>query len=194
VSKDHKSSSTASLKNKFQTDEDEMEGGEGGAAHAELLEHPSYVELQNKLTEAEEKASQSWDRMLRMQAETENMQRRMERDIANAHKYGLEKFVNELLPIIDNLERATSLGAEESSGVIEGIGLTLQMLYTMLKKFGIEQVDPISQPFNPELHQAVSTQVDTKVPSGTVLNVLQKGYLLNNRLIRPALVVVSKES
>ncbi len=158
----------------------------------ELLEHPSYVDLQNKLTEAEEKATQYWDRLLRTQAETENMQRRAQRDVENAHKYALEKFITELLPVIDSLERSTSLHEDHQHSVLEGVNLTLKMLYGVLEKFNIQQIDPLTQPFNPELHQAVSTQVDSTVPPNTVLNVLQKGYLLNNRLVRPALVVVSK--
>lgn len=161
----------------------------------ELLEHPAYEELQKQLTETEEKANQYWERIVRMQADTDNLQRRVERDIANAHKYALEKFVLELLPVIDNLERALAAHSDEEAGedsLLEGVSLTLKMFHAALQKFGVEQVDPQGQLFNPELHQAVSTLKDPSVKSGTVLNVLQKGYLLNNRLIRPALVVVSK--
>jgi molecular chaperone GrpE len=186
--KDENAGSTASLKKQLHNDDVEA------ATQAALLEHPSYIELQNKLTEAEEKSNENWERMLRMQAETENMKRRVERDISNAHKYALEKFVLDLLPCIDSLERATSIPVEDSgaASVLEGVDLTLKMLYNTLEKYGVQQVDPMSQPFNPELHQAVSTQADPSVPSGTVINVLQKGYLLNNRLIRPALVIVAK--
>ena len=164
---------------------------------ASLLEHPSYIELQQKLTEAEEKATQNWDRALRIQAEMDNMQRRVERDISNAHKYALEKFAVELLPVIDNLERALGHHDNESSDtatVIEGVGLTLKMLVSTMQKFGVEQINPELQAFNPELHQAVATQEDSSVKSGTVLTVMQKGYTLNGRLVRPALVVVSKNS
>jgi len=159
-----------------------------------LLEHPSYIELQNKLTEAEEKASQNWDRILRLQAENDNTLRRVERDIANAHKYGLEKFVLELLPIIDNLERSLTVASGADDPVLQGVEMTLKMFQSALEKFGVEQVNPEQLSFNPELHQAVSTQEDATVKPNTVLSVLQKGYLLNNRLIRPALVVVSKAS
>lgn len=159
-----------------------------------LLEHPSYIELQGKLTESEEKANQYWERMLRMQAETENIQRRTRRDVENAHKYGLEKFITELLPVIDSLERSVTLSETKKHSVLEGVELTLTMLYSALEKFGIQQINPQSEPFNPEWHQAVSIEIDPSVAAGTVLNVLQKGYLLNNRLIRPAMVVVSKAS
>lgn len=181
TAKDQKAGSTATLKEKLNIDEEA------------LLEHPTYEELQQKLTETEEKASLNYDLMLRKQAEMDNLQRRVERDIANAHKYGLEKFVLDLLPIIDSLERAVVVSPDSSAAaVIEGVSLTLKMLYSVLEKYNIQQVDPLAQPFNPELHQAVSTQVDNKSAPNTVLQVLQKGYLLNNRLVRPALVVVSK--
>ena len=125
----------------------------------------------------------------------DNMQRRVERDMANAHKYALEKFVLELLPIVDGLERAVAAHEGEDSGsgtLLDGVNLTLKMIYAALAKFGVLPVSPEFQPFNPELHQAVSTQADPKANPNTVLAVLQKGYLLNNRLIRPALVVVAK--
>ncbi|MHB1948355.1 MAG: nucleotide exchange factor GrpE [Gammaproteobacteria bacterium] len=186
--KDQKSGSTASVfKGKLDIDSDKVKD-------AALLEHPSYVELQGKLTEAEEKANQYWERMLRMQAENDNTLRRCQRDVENAHKYALEKFVNELLPVVDSLERAISLHEDQQHSVLEGVDLTLKMFKSALEKFNVVQVDPLSELFNPELHQAVSTQADPNVQPGTVLNVLQKGYLLNNRLIRPALVVVSKAS
>lgn len=191
--KDHKAGSTASLRDKLGNEEtatqnvDEVVTGDS----EELLEHPSYRDLQNKLNEAEAKANQYWDRMLRMQADSDNVKRRCERDVENAHKYALEKFALELLPIMDSLERATSI-PEQPAEVLEGVNLTLRMLKQALEKFGVEQVDPISQPFNPDFQQAVSTQEDSSVKPGTVLSVLQKGYLLNKRLIRPALVVVSK--
>ncbi len=155
----------------------------------------SNIELQNQLAAAKEKADENWDRYLRLQAEMTNMQRRLERDLSNAHKYALEKFVLELLPIVDTLERAVTTHSNEESGagsLLDGVSLTLKMFYAALEKFGVQQVDPLNQPFNPELHQAVSTQVDCDVKPNTVTAVLQKGYLLNSRLVRPALVVVSK--
>ncbi|VVC76374.1 Protein GrpE [Aquicella siphonis] len=162
----------------------------------ELLEHPSYEELLQKLDEAEQKANQYWERILRMQAENDNILRRAERDVANAHKYALEKFVTELLPIVDSLELCVTSVAPElqsaSASVIEGVNLTLKMFYTAMDKFGIKQVNPVSEPFDPEHQQAISMQYDPSVSAGTVLSVLQKGYTLNNRLLRPALVIVSK--
>jgi molecular chaperone GrpE len=188
VSKEkNKSHSTAAAAEKLGINQAQID-------EARLLEHPSYIELQGKLTEAEEKATQNWDRVLRIQAEMDNLLRRVERDIANAHKYALEKFVMELLPVIDTLERAIGHHADdEVNAVLEGISLTLKMLLSAIQKFGVEQVNPALQAFNPELHQAVSTQDDVSVQAGTVLSVMQKGYTLSGRLIRPALVVVSKK-
>ncbi|HLB42561.1 MAG TPA: nucleotide exchange factor GrpE [Gammaproteobacteria bacterium] len=161
----------------------------------ELLSHPSYQELLHKLNEAEQKANQYWERILRMQADNDNAIRRVERDIANAHKYALDRFVTELLPIVDSLELCINNVPKEiqdtAGSVIEGVNLTLKMFYAAMEKFGIKQLHPVSEPFNPEYHQAISMQVDSSVKPGIVISVLQKGYTLNNRLIRPALVIVS---
>lgn len=164
--------------------------------YSEELSNLSLEEALQKLNEAEAKANDHWERVLRMQAESENATRRAERDVASAHKFALEKFVSELIPIIDGLEQcATSVPPQmrdAAASVIEGVDLTLKMFYSAMEKFGVKQVNPVSQPFDPEFEQAISTQVDPTVAPNTVLAVLQKGYTLNNRLIRPALVVVSK--
>lgn len=206
-SHDSKTGSTTTLKEKLKVDEQQSQANEQqelpeeplleneDGQESELLDHPSYKELQKQLTQAEEKANQSWERMLRMQADMENTQRRVERDIANAHKFALEKFVSELLPVIDGLERAIAAHAEDDASqgsLLDGVQMTLKMFSTALEKFNVQQINPLGQPFNPEHHQAISTQEDPHQKPNTVLNVLQKGYLLNNRLIRPALVVVNK--
>lgn len=151
-------------------------------------------ELLQQLEEARQKTTQYWERILRMEAEKENTLRRAERDIANAHKYALEKFVGELLPIVDSLELCVSNPPSDNSAeaVIEGVNLTLKMFYAALEKVNIKQINPISEPFDPEFQQAISMQHDPSVKPGTVISVLQKGYTLNNRLLRPALVIVSK--
>jgi molecular chaperone GrpE len=191
VSTNHpKPGSTATLNQKLASDSAENDS----AQDAGMLEHPSYEELQKQLTTAEEKAAQYQERFLRIQAEDENRQRRLQRDLENAHKYALEGFVLELLPIIDSLERAiTAHSEEDNAATLDGVKLTLKMFQSAFEKFNVQQVDPEGQPFNPELHQAVSTQDNSTVKPGTVLSVLQKGYQLNQRLIRPALVVVSKK-
>lgn len=162
----------------------------------ELLTHPSYEELMQKLEEAEQKVSEYWDRILRMQADADNLKKRQERDLENAHKFALDKFVTELIPIIDSLELAASTVPDDmkqaAKSILDGVNLTLKMFYSAMEKFGVKQVNPLNQPFNPELEQAISTKVDADAPPNTVVSVLQKGYTLNGRLVRPALVIVSK--
>jgi molecular chaperone GrpE len=161
-----------------------------------LIDAPSHEELVKQLNEAELKANQHWERLLRFQAEADNAKRRAEKDIESAHKYALEKFVSELLPIIDGLELCESSVPPEmmeaAKPVVEGVHLTLKMFYSAMEKFGIVQVNPVGQDFNPELEQAISMQYDPDVKPGSVISCLQKGYTLNGRLLRPALVVVAK--
>lgn len=163
---------------------------------ADMLTRPSYEDLEQKLNETELKMNDYWERLLRMQADVDNAQRRNDRNVENAHKYALEKFVYELLPIIDSLELcATSVPEkmqEAAKSVTDGVDLTLKMFYNSMEKFGVQQVNPVNEPFNPETQQAISTKVDPDVAPNTVVSVLQKGYTLNGRLVRPALVVVSK--
>jgi molecular chaperone GrpE len=177
------------------THEEEIEGVLAGEGEEVETSAPlSYVDLQKKFTETEVKATQYWERLLRMQAEMDNLQRRVERDVANAHKYALEKFVLDLLPVVDSMERSLEMPDEDSvanKALHEGVELTLKMLMNTLEKFGVQQVSPVGEAFNPEFHQAVTVQANASVKPGTVLNALQKGYLLNNRLVRPALVIVS---
>lgn len=160
-----------------------------------LLEEISHEELMKKLNEAEQKAQENWERVLRMQADNENLLRRTERDVASAHKYALEKFTSELLPIVDSLELCLAnvqADSHTTKAIIEGIELTLKMFNNVLEKFGVKQVNPVGKPFDPEFEQAISMQYDPKVKPGNVVSVLQKGYTLNNRLLRPALVIVAK--
>ena len=151
--------------------------------------------LQQQLEEAESKAKENWDQLLRVKAEQENLRRRHEREVENAHKYALERFAQDLLPVIDSLEMgaeaATSEGATLEK-VREGTELTLKILLSTIEKYGIQAVHPEGEPFNPEYHQAMSMLESPEHAANTVMNVMQKGYTLNERLIRPAMVVVSK--
>ncbi len=166
------------------------------------LEHPKYVELEAKLNETEEQLNAAnsavndyKSQLLRAHADIDNIRKRSEKDIANAHKYGLDRLISELLPVIDSLERGLCLDVKDNefaSRVHEGLQMTLSLLLDTLAKFGIKVVDPLNEAFNPELHQAISMQENSELPPNTVVQVLQKGYLLNDRLIRPALVVVAK--
>ena len=152
-------------------------------------------ELALMLEEARNKASENWEQVMRVQAELENSRRRAERDVENAHKYALEKFALELLPVKDSLEMGLAAASGEDANIEklrEGTELTLKMLSNAMEKFGIAEVNPVGEPFNPELHQAMTMQESDKHEANSVTAVMQKGYLLNDRLIRPAMVVVCK--
>jgi molecular chaperone GrpE len=156
----------------------------------------SIEELQQQLEAAEQKIQENWDKALRAQAEMENLKRRTQKDLENAHKFALEKFAKEMLGVIDSLELGIQAAAGDSSSEVaklkEGSELTLKQFEAAFKKFNIEALEPTGEPFNPEHHQAMSMLPSNEHAPNTVLNVFQKGYLLNGRLIRPAMVVVAK--
>jgi molecular chaperone GrpE len=176
------------------TEQDENASESEGAA---LDVDQEVTALQTQLTEAETKAQENWDQLLRTKAEMENLRRRNERDVENARKYALENFVKELLPVRDSLEMGLAAvndtdDNEKVAKLREGKELTLKMLTSVFEKFGVTEINPLDQPFNPEWHQAMSMLESKEKAPNTVLNVMQKGYLLNERLVRPAMVVVSK--
>ncbi|CRK85725.1 Protein GrpE [Candidatus Providencia siddallii] len=156
------------------------------------------IELASRIAELEQNLEESKkierDILLRTQAEIENIRRRTEQYIEKAHKFALEKFLNELLPIIDNLERAieSTNKNDEKTKTIEGLNLTLKTFLDIISKFGIEVISKENIPFDPEIHQAISIIDSTEHKSGNVINIMQKGYTLNKRLLRPAIVTVSK--
>lgn len=174
-------------------EEDEDESGSGQAEKtAGNLDHPAYEDLELKLTEAEQKAHQYWDQATRAMAELENVRRRAERDVNQAHLYSLERFVKELLPVIDSLEQAIQLVDEHADQAMhDGLTLTLKLFLSVLEKFKVEQLDPVGALFNPQEHEAMSMQ-ESDAPASTVIVVFQKGYKLNDRVIRPARVVIAK--
>ena len=150
--------------------------------------------LQNQLEKEKKDSQKNKDLALRAQAEMDNLRKRTARDVENAHKYALERFVNELLPIIDSLELGMSAAesVEDIDDLREGMGLTIKMFDTAMNKFNVKAVDPQSEKFNPEQHEAVSMQEIDGTESGIVVKVMQKGYELNGRLVRPAMVIVAK--
>jgi molecular chaperone GrpE len=153
------------------------------------------VEETDLLAEAQEQIANLKDQALRAQAEQQNIRRRAELDVEKAHKFGSEKLVKELLPILDNLERALATVAPEdeiSKSLAEGVQMTLDMFVSGLAKFKCEVVNPEGEPFNPEVHQAMSMVENPDMEPNTVMAVMQKGYTLQGRLMRPAMVVVSK--
>ncbi len=148
--------------------------------------------LEQQLETAQAKASENWEAYLRAKAELDNLRRRHQKDLENAHKFGTEKLVNELLPVIDSMD--LGLAAEDASAesLREGMELTMNMLKKMMEKLGIEEINPLNEKFDPEKHQAMTMQPSADVEPNTVIAVMQKGYSLNDRLLRPAMVMVSK--
>ena len=153
-------------------------------------------ESEQALEAALEQAQNAKDDLLRVQAEMQNLRRRTEQDIEKAHKYGQEKLSIELLAVMDNLERAQEAASNSEDEAIkairEGVDLTVKGFADCFKKFNIETVDPLGEPFDPQLHQAMSMQENTESEPNTVIAVMQKGYTLHGRVIRPAMVMVSK--
>ena len=172
------------------------EAGTDAAQPADAAEQaPSYEDVVLMLEDARSKADEHWDQYLRARAELENLQRRAARDVHNARKFALDGFARELLGVVDSLE--LGLSAVDGTGddvakLREGVELTLRMLLQSLEKFGIVQIDPQGQPFDPERHEAMTVQESTAVVPDHVLMVVQKGYLLNDRLMRPAKVIVAR--
>ena len=151
--------------------------------------------LDEVLARLHEDVADARDAALRAQADAQNVTRRAEQDVEKARKYALERFCSELLPVVDNLERAleATVGDDEIvKPIAEGVELTLKSFQDALKKFNIESVDPQGEPFDPQLHQAMSMVENGEVEPNTVIAVMQKGYTLNGRLVRPAMVMVSK--
>ncbi|WP_371186398.1 nucleotide exchange factor GrpE [Thalassotalea maritima] len=158
-------------------------------------EQEKIAELEQKLAAALATIDEQKDSVVRAKAEVENIRRRSAQDVEKARKFALEKFAGEMLTVVDNLERGlATIDAEDEAqkNTYEGVNLTLQGLLSGLDKFGVKAVDPQDQPFNPEFHQAMSMQEVEGVAANTVIAVMQKGYELNGRLIRPAMVMVSK--
>ena len=158
------------------------------------LESPekSADSLEAQLEDAQSKASENWDHFVRAKAEMDNLRRRNSKDLENAHKFGMEKFVTELLPVIDSISMGLATEEASAESLREGMGMTLGMIEKMMEKLGIEEIDPINEKFDAEKHQAMSMQPNADVEPNTVIAVMQKGYALNERLIRPAMVMVSK--
>ena len=164
------------------------------AEEAPSAEH-SAQELEAKIAALEAELAVANERVMRASAEAQNARRRAEQDVEKAHKFGAEKIIKDMLTVVDNLERAVEAASAEGaemSSVVEGVNLTLKSLVDALTRHNVETIDPEGEPFNPELHQAMSMVPQPDVEPNTVINVFQRGYTLNGRLMRPAMVVVSK--
>jgi len=175
--------------------EEQVEEQHEHAHEAISAEQERINELELALATAQATVGDQKDAVIRAKAEVDNIRRRAAQDVEKARKFALEKFAAELLPVVDNLERAIAnidKDDEAQKSLGEGVELTLQSFLSGVEKFGVKAVDPQDQPFNPELHQAMSMQEVPDVAPNTVIAVMQKGYELNGRLIRPAMVMVSK--
>jgi molecular chaperone GrpE len=153
------------------------------------------AELEAALIKAEATVLEQRDSVMRAKAEMENARRRAESEVEKARKFALERFAGELLPVADNLERALMMADADNDAIkpmLEGVDLTLKSFVSCIEKFGIKVVDPQGQTFNPEFHQAMSMQESADFAPNTVMAVMQKGYELNGRLLRPAMVMVSR--
>jgi molecular chaperone GrpE len=153
------------------------------------------AELKVRLAAAEEQAAKNRDSHLRAAAELDNLRKRTQRDLENAHKYGLERFLSDLLPVKDSLEMALATSATQTDAVSfkEGVDMTLKLLAMVLERYGVKEVAPArGEGFNPELHEAMAAQESNEAPADSVLTTVQKGYVLNGRLLRPARVLVAK--
>ena len=193
------------------TDTDARNSGQDSSSHDANPQQPEseqgQPEEQNEseeqnvhalLEDARTKADQHYDQLVRLQAEMDNLRKRTRRDLESAHKFALEKISQELLPVRDSMEMGLAAAEQDTADVAsirEGVDLTLKMLSSVMDKFGMEQVAPEKgEKLNPDLHQAMSMQDAPDAEPNTVLSVVQKGYTLNGRLLRPAMVIVAKAS
>lgn len=185
-------------------DQQEPQTDESGAVEGEVLSAAEDEAVQGDapvedvavlLEDARSKADEHWNETLKLRAEMDNLRKRTARELENAHKYALEKFSNELLSVVDSLEMGVAAAANEGATVEtlrEGSEMTLKQLLSAMEKHGIAEINPEGERFDPENHQAMTMQETDEVEPNMVVAVFQKGYTLNDRLIRPARVVVSK--
>ena len=160
-----------------------------------VLEHPSYKKLEDELTAMEQKMHDYWNQTLRARAEVENIQARAEKDITNARKFALEKFAIELLQVADSLDQGLQIETNDNElakSIHKGLELTDALMHQVLEKFGVESIGALGEKFDPSQHEAISMQDGEGAQSNTVIKVMQKGYTLNGRVIRPAMVIVAK--
>lgn len=147
--------------------------------------------LRTELEATQKKADENWETIMRLKADLENQRKRSQKQVEDAHKFAVQKFVEALLPVADSLEMGMSAEGDIEK-IREGIGLTMNVMNSVLEKFDVVAIDPLGEKFNPELHQAVAMQPSDEYEDGHVSAVMQKGYTLNGRLVRPAMVVVAQ--
>ena len=180
------------LENASQVTEDALDGTAKNSEDTSAEEEQSTEEqLRAELEKAQAKADENWETVLRMKADLENQRRRNEKQVEDAHKFAAKKFIEELLPVADSMEMGMAAEGDVEQ-IREGVALTKKVFDTAMEKFGLEVVDPLGEKFNPDLHQAMAMQPSDEYEEGHVSAVMQKGYTLNGRLVRPAMVMVVK--
>lgn len=174
--------------------DDEESVSEEAAEEAIPAEEMTAEQLLEALEEAQAAVVAAKDQALRAQAEAENVRRRAQRDVEHAHKFALERFANELLPVVDSMEKSieAASGDADAAAIVEGVELSLKLALAAMEKSGLTRIDPHGEPFDPEFHEAMSMLESADAEPGSVLHVLQKGYTLNGRLVRAAMVMVAK--
>jgi molecular chaperone GrpE len=172
---------------------DEQPLNEEASAVEEAEQGDESSDVSTDLEKAEAAATENWDRYLRTAAELENVRKRASRDVESAHRFALERFSRELLAVRDSLEMGIAAEGASVESLLEGSEATLKILGGTMQQFGIEVLDPVGEPFDPEFHEAISMQPSDDVEPGSVVTVVQKGYSLNGRLLRPAMVVVAAD-
>ena len=185
--------STESVEKVVEHGSGEEAGNGADSGDEDVASEDSSRALKDALAALEKDLVEARDQVLRARADQENSRRRAARDAENARKFALEKFAGELLPVIDNFERALDAAAKDSA-VHEGLDLSMKLLFGVLEKAGIEVVDPIGEPFDPTYHEAIATVDNPDAQPGSVTEVVQKGYVLNGRLLRAAMVLVAKRA
>jgi molecular chaperone GrpE len=164
---------------------------------AEVLKESAEKEtdIETRLQEKEKEAKENYDRYLRLSAELENYKKRAEKEKGETYKFANENVLKDLLPVLDNLERALEHGRDAANpkALLEGVEMTQKGFWTVMEKYGISRVEAMGEVFDPNHHEAVMVQEDAQSPPGVVISQLQKGYRLHNRLVRPAMVIVSKK-
>lgn len=174
--------------------EDETPDAAPDAAAEDESTEEAESDPQSPLDALQVKADENWDRYLRAVAELENVRKRAAKDVENARKFALERFARELLAVKDSFEMGLAAAEGETvDSLLEGSAATLKLLSNTLQQFGVVELNPEGEPFDPEFHEAISMQPSTDVEPGSVVTVVQKGYTLNGRLLRPAMVIVAAE-
>ena len=177
------------------TDDESLGSGSGVEDLAGTENEVADESIEQQLEQAHATIKDYWDQIIRLKAEMENNRKRAGRDIENAHKYALRNFAESLLPIVDSMEMGQQAAEADNaslSSIVEGTQMAMSMFVQVLEKHGLKQIDPLGEPFDPEQHQAISMVEDKKAKPNSVIKVMQKGFLLNDRLVRPAMVVVAK--